>query len=140
MREGPGRVQGVGWRVGCVSYASEGWVWQARVGFSVSGAEQVKCQARAEADVPVTRDLTLSAGTREASVNQVRDATPTLLSKAASIQKTNLFSAKNSCIKGLWNKSVLAERGLGFSLRPPLVQRCQPLPAHPPDPRLPGSP
>lgn len=41
------------------------------------------------------------------SRSQVRSITPSILSKAASIQKINPFSASSNCIKGPWSDSVL---------------------------------
>lgn len=49
------------------------------------------------------------------SMNQVRNVTPPMFSKEASIQRMNLLSANNNCIKGLWSKSMFKGKGLEFS-------------------------
>lgn len=69
----------------------------------------------------VHRDLRLSAETR-ISMNQVRIVTLYILSKAVNIQKINLFSANNNCIKGPKSNSILEGEGLEFSSCPLLIK------------------
>lgn len=74
-------------------------------------------------------DLKLSAGTR-ISMSQVRIVSPSILSKATSIQKITLFSANNNCIKGPRCNSILEGKGLEFSLCALLIEYSPAL--HPP--------
>lgn len=85
----------------------------------MSGDKQVKQQVSGEAKVLCPqRSQCVCRNKARVSMNQVRNVTPSMFSKAASMHKINLFSANNDCIKGPWSKSVLEGKSLEFSSRP----------------------